>query len=162
MPQATGTLTINAAGGTNTLQLGNGLTPAQLTYATSGNDLLITDGTNGDLIDILSHGVQTLAYAGRNIEPGNLGATVLASPSTPNIYGTQWNDTLIGGTGTENLNGNGGNDTFIGGSGAEIFYGGSTFSGDLFVAGQGSTTVYSGSGNNTYSYASGDGTLDNQ
>ncbi len=42
-----GLLTISDSGGSNTLLLGGGLTSSQLTYALSGNDLLITDGVSG-------------------------------------------------------------------------------------------------------------------
>ncbi len=76
------------------------------------------------------------------------------------VNGTPFDDTLIGGTGNEILNGHGGSDTFIGGSGIEILNGsGPSTDSDLFIIGQGSTTAYGGSGQNTYSYAPGDGAL---
>ncbi|MBI3446967.1 MAG: hypothetical protein HY055_16785, partial [Magnetospirillum sp.] len=50
--RGSGSTSIIETGGSNTLKLSTGMTSANVTFAKSGNDLLISDGTAGDLITL--------------------------------------------------------------------------------------------------------------
>jgi Ca2+-binding RTX toxin-like protein len=143
-----GHLTIFEDGGTNTLKLGSGLTASNVSLSedTSGQDLLILDGTGGDQIDIngaMATGsstiVQTLVYGDATTLDLTGGLKLTAASGDSVLHGSSSNDTLIGSSGTQTLHGNGGNDVFVMGSGTELAFG--------------------GSGNDTYSYSSGDGQM---
>ena len=136
-----GHLTINEAGGQNTIVLASGLTAGSLTFTASGHDLLITDGTSGDQITIKNEltniqGVQTIEFSDSSTE--SLEGIALTMPSgASTLYGTAGSDTLTATSGTETINGNGGN--------------------DIFVDAGGNLTAIGGNGNDTYSYVSGSG-----
>ena len=132
-----GSVTLNDTGGNNTFVLGGTLGWSDLAFQLSGNDLLITDGTAGDQVKIINHGVQAIAFANGSTASLLIGASLTAGSGNSTLTGTQWNDTLIGNSGVETLLGNGGNDTFIAGIGTE--------------------TLSGGVGNDFYSYAQGDG-----
>src|SRR5262245_66549787 len=109
-----GSDTINEAGGNNTIRLGPGLTPANVTFNTSGYDLLIGYGTAGDQIRIVwqyynsSHQVQTLVYGeGRSIRLSG-GLPIVGGEGNVVLNGKPCDDNLIGGSGTDRLNVNGG------------------------------------------------------
>ena len=59
----TGHVTLSDSGGANQLWLGAALTASDISYATSGNNLLITDGVSGDQITDLGYDVQTICVS---------------------------------------------------------------------------------------------------
>ncbi len=137
-----GTLVINEMGGQNTIALGSGISLSNLTFTSSGHDLLMADGTSGDQITFknqlnTNEEVQTLEFSSGSTF--NLEGLSLTETSGSSFYGTAGDDTLVAASGTQTIYGNGGNDTF--------------------VVGAGPTTAIGGIGNDIYSYASGDGTL---
>ena len=155
-----GTVTITDSGGTNTLKLGSTLTPLNVSLATSnGTDLLITDGTTGDLIRITSQFTgggrfQTLVYGDGstlNLAQG----IVVNGASGSAVLGTAFADTLVGGSGTETLTGSGGNDTFIAGTGAETLIGGFNNDTYSYASGAGAVTIVDTGGLNTLKLGTG-------
>src|SRR5262249_13493701 len=150
-----GSDTINEAGGNNTIRLGPGLTPANVTFNTSGYDLLIGDGTAGDQIRIVwqyynaAHQVQTLVYGDGTSIRLTGGLPIAGGPGDVVLNGTPFDDTLIAGPGNQTLNGNGGNDTFISAPGNHVMNGGSGNNTYIYNAGDGSDTINEAGGNNT-------------
>ncbi len=137
-----GTIDIFHYWANGTLILGSGLTAADVSFAQSGNDLIITDGTFGDTIDLESQ------YAGRQMQTLIFGDGETISLTQGNTIhavgdgafdGGLQNDIIYGGTGTETLAGISGNDSYVADAGTE--------------------TINSGLGNDTYAYASGDGAV---
>jgi YD repeat-containing protein len=102
-----GPLTISDLGGTNTLQLGSGITSDMivLSLASDGSTLL-TVGTNGDSIDIASGSVQTLTYTDGSYSTLTTSANGNITLGNYSSGGTQSNDNWV------NANGSHGNDTF--------------------------------------------------
>ena len=99
-------------GGNDTIQLGAGLTAANVTSMTSGYDLLIVDGTAGDEIDVQyqylssSHQIETLVYGDRSTQSLTGGLPLTGT------MGNGGNDTFIGGPGKDTLVGSTRNDTY--------------------------------------------------
>jgi Ca2+-binding RTX toxin-like protein len=157
-----GNITIVDAGGTNTLRLAPGLTSSNALIAVSGtgSDLLLSDGTNGDLITIKgqfgtgSHPVQNLVF-GDGGTLNLMGALKINAWSGGAFSGTANNDTLYGGTGTETLSGGGGADTFIAGSGAETLIGSAGNDYYSCATGSGQDTIVESGGTDTLQLGSG-------
>ena len=121
-----GHLVIQDNAGTNTIKLGSGITTGNVTLTGSGHDLLITDGTGGDQIDITNQlsaelGITDLVFSGGTT--WTLEGLALTTSSSL-LYGTAGNDTLTATSGTETLNGNGGNDIFVAAAGKKTIIGG--------------------------------------
>jgi Ca2+-binding RTX toxin-like protein len=145
-----GNLLILNTAGTSTLKLGSGLTTSNVSMAIESDlankDLVITDSTTGDQItvhdfNIVADQVDSIVYGDGTTASLIEGVLETAAAGTTTLWGTAGgNDTLIGGAGTMDLIGN------EAGNGNE-----------LMVAGVGATTAWGGTGNDTYSYASGDG-----
>jgi Ca2+-binding RTX toxin-like protein len=164
-----GHLTINEGnhGGTDTLKLASGLTSANVSLTeTNGSDLLILDGTGGDLITIVNqvggsagNSVETLVYGDASSITLVNGIKVTATSGTATVTGTAGNDTLIATSGTQTLSGGGGSDTFIGSTGTQTLNANSGAGNNIFIAGVGATSAVGRTGNDTYSYAASDGTL---
>ena len=131
----------NSGGGTDTLQLGPGITPNDLTFLQSdnGNDITISingttdnirldntntgssaykidqfrfdDGTVWSFSELLSH--VTAGTSGNDAFWGDETAnTMSGAAGNDTISGSWGNDTLSGGTGNDVLYGEGGNDTY--------------------------------------------------
>ena len=163
-----GLLTINEGnhGGTDTLKLASGLTSSNVSFSeTNGDDLLITDGTGGDLITIANQvanaasSVETLIYGDASSISLVNGIKITATSGTATVTGTAGNDTLIATSGTQTLTGNGGSDTFIVSTGTQTLDGSTGSGANIFIAGIGATSAKGGAGNDLYSYAAGDGLL---
>jgi Ca2+-binding RTX toxin-like protein len=141
--RGTGTATLADAGGVDTISLGTSILAANLTFTSSGTDLLITDGYGTDRIVVQGQTgsdltVETLKFAdGSSMALSGLALQEASGQTSMN--GTAGDDTLFGNSGSQTLNGNGGNDIYVGGTGP--------------------TTVNGGVGNDTYSYISGHGAL---
>ena len=126
-----GHLAINetyATGQLPILRLGAGITEASLRVtADSSNNLILTDGINGDQVgmnqmwySILhgtgNYGVQAVQLAdGTTLSLAQLTQMEVASGTTGNdtIYGTSGADLIDGKGGNDSVVGNGGNDTFV-------------------------------------------------
>jgi Ca2+-binding RTX toxin-like protein len=134
-------------GGTDTIELGAGFTPDQVTVSqqSNGHDLLLDFG-QGDSIYI---GNAPITDGGNTIEQVKFAdgtvwnaANLFARSITPttgddNFRGTYGGETIAGGAGNDWINGRGGNDIIIGGTGND--------------------TVGGGGGDDTYRFARGDG-----
>ncbi len=159
-----GNFMIQDSGGTDTLKLGAGITSSNISLSESSNgyDLLITDGTTGDQIDIYhsqyssSNSIETIMFSdGSTLQP-----VLTAATGNTTLNGTSGNDILAASVGNQTINGNGGSDTFIGGNGTQSLVGNTGTAGNnVFVAATGTTSAWGGTGDTIYSYASGDGAL---
>ena len=134
-----GALVISETGGTDTLKLASGLTSANVVFSesTNGHDLLITDGTGGDLITITSDinfssdRVEHLIYGDGSTLDLTSGLTLVAQTGSSTLVAIGGNNTLIAvsGANTETLEGNTGNDLYSYASGT----------GKVYIADQGGT-----------------------
>jgi len=134
-------------GGNDTIELGVGFTPGQVTVSqqSNGHDLLLNLG-QGDSIYI---GNSPITDGGNTIEQVNFvdgtvwsaadlfARSIIPTAGDDNFRGTYGGETIAGGAGNDWINGRGGNDIIIGGSGND--------------------TVGGGGGDDTYRFARGDG-----
>ncbi|NYE30611.1 Ca2+-binding RTX toxin-like protein [Rhodanobacter sp. K2T2] len=103
------------------LQLGSGITQANLHVIESGDDLLLTDGFTGDQIQLVEmwyendEGVSLVRLAdGTTLTRAQLMQMELTGTNgSDTIYGTSGADLLDGKGGKDFVIGNGGNDTFV-------------------------------------------------
>ncbi|MFM0074602.1 calcium-binding protein [Paraburkholderia sediminicola] len=104
----------------NLLEFGAGITAASMSVQESGNNLLLTDGVNGDQIQIdgmlgsTYDGVQTVQFT----DGTTLTRQQLLHLATT---GTAGNDMLWGTSGADLFDGKGGNDTVFGSGGNDTF-----------------------------------------
>jgi Ca2+-binding RTX toxin-like protein len=127
-----GALVISETGGTDTLKLASGLTAANVVFSesTNGHDLLITDGTGGDLITISSDinfsssRVEKLIYGDGSTLDLTSGLTLVAQTGSSTLVAIGGNNTLlaVSGANTETLEGNTGNDLYSYASGTGKVY----------------------------------------
>jgi Ca2+-binding RTX toxin-like protein len=159
--QGDGSDVIFDTGGSDTIRLGSGLTAANVTFNVSGYDLLIGDGTSGDLIDlryqylVSNYQVETLVYGDGSSISLTGGLPITGTTGNDTLNGTSFSDTLSGGAGNDTLNGNGGNDTFIGGTGNDSLNGGTGNDTYVYNQGDGSDVIFDTGGNDTLRLGSG-------
>ncbi|HVZ16996.1 MAG TPA: hypothetical protein VG897_07760, partial [Terriglobales bacterium] len=136
----------------------------------SGTDLLLTDGTAGDTVDLKNEysyyfwtGTGTYGYYNQieKLVFGD-GATMNLSGGAPyigsaggSVTGSTGNDVLIANGGTETLSGNGGADTFYAGSGADTLSGGTGNDTYIFYRGEGAAVANDSGGTNTLIFGTG-------
>src|SRR5262245_15514578 len=119
--QGDGSDVINEAGGSDTLQLGPGLTAANVTFYISGNDLLIRDGIAGDQVKLSyqyngsGYQVETLVYGDSTSFSLTGGPPIVGSSGNDTLNGTSYADTLQGLAANDVLNRNGGHEHIHGG-----------------------------------------------
>jgi serralysin len=123
-----------------------------------GNDLIIVgagedDINGGEGIDTAIYTDSSQAVTVSLVTGTGAGGTAEGDTleSIENLYGSAYNDILIGNSGANTLSGNGGNDILKGGGGADVLSGGS--GDDLLLGGAGGDALYGGSGSDTVSYA---------
>ena len=163
-------------GDNDTIQFGEGITLKDLKffrYDSSGRNLYITVGDNGDAISIKNYfndgsysrptdtfKVEKLLFSDgttidaayiyeqvRTITGSRDGNTLIGHDDQDNIlHGLDGNDTIYGGTGNDLLYGDAGDDTLIGNTGN-----------DTLIGGQGKDTLRGGYGDDTYIFNKGDG-----
>ncbi|MFC3321337.1 hypothetical protein [Mesorhizobium cantuariense] len=159
-----GSDTINEnSGAADTIQLGAGLTAANVFFnvSGSGNDLLISDGVGGDLIKLTNqyysagYQIETLIYGDGTSISLTGGLPIVGGAGNDTLNGTGFGDTLSGGDGTDTLNGYAGNDTLTGGIGTDALNGGSGNDTYVFNSGDGSDTIYDTSGTDTIQLGAG-------
>ena len=118
---------------------------------TYGNAYL-TNKLNGDQITLLAsyeynsessirNYVEKVVFDDATIWDLTSGLTLEGDASTDFLYGTQFNDTLLGLSGDDYLYGNRGNDIIIGGSGNDYLYGGAGDDTYKFSAGSGTDYI---------------------
>ncbi|RMQ40696.1 Calcium binding hemolysin protein, partial [Pseudomonas cichorii] len=178
-----GSYTETAADIVDVIQL-DGLTPADLKFSRSSDDLVIQIKATGDTLTVRSHFSQdgTSAYAidqlqfadgstwdGVQIKTAVLQASESADTLTgyataDSLSGLDGNDTLNGragddlldgGNGADTLNGEDGNDTLLGGAGNDSLSGGA--GSDLLDGGTGNDSLDGGYGSDTYVFRKGSG-----
>ena len=163
-------------GDNDTIQFGEGITLKDLKffrYDSSGRNLYITVGDNGDAISIKNYfndgnysrptdtfKVEKLLFSDgttidaayiyeqvRTITGSGDGNTLIGHDDQDNIlHGLDGNDTIYGGIGNDLLYGDAGDDTLIGNTGN-----------DTLIGGQGKDTLRGGYGDDTYIFNKGDG-----
>src|SRR5262249_3266163 len=111
---------INETGwGADRVQLGSGLTPTNVIFRISGNDLVITDGINGDQIRIANqfsgstYQVESLVYGNGSSISLSSGLPIVGGAGDDVLNGTSFSDTLQGGPGNDTLNGSYGDDIYV-------------------------------------------------
>ncbi len=129
-----GDLEINesyATSDTPILQLGPGITTADLHVVKSGNNLVITDGIAGDQITL--DGMDASSTDGVATIDLSDGTTLSRSQLLQMLFiGTSGNDTITGTTGAELIDGRGGDDSVVGDGGNDTF---------VFDSGYGQLTI---------------------
>jgi Ca2+-binding RTX toxin-like protein len=118
-----GVVVINENGGnsaSDTLKLSS-IVAADVTFTeTNGADMVITDGTGGDQMDLINQTngtgsqIETLVYGDGSTQNISTNLTLYAQSGNATVSGTSGADTLIAvnGSGTEMLFGGAGNDTY--------------------------------------------------
>jgi Ca2+-binding RTX toxin-like protein len=158
-------------GSTDVIQLGTGITVANVMATNSGTDLILKIGTNGDQITIKNwyqdnrYRVEELRFADGSVwnkatihaaglvKVGTSGDDTLVAVGAPSynltesdvIYGLGGNDTINGGYGNDTLYGGEGNDALTGDYGDDLLEGGD--GDDTLLGGNGVDTLKGGSGN---------------
>jgi len=138
-------------GGFDTIQLGAGILPANVTVsqANGGNDLVLSFAGSTDTITISSAISQTLfrveqvAFAdGTNWSYADLMAKATTPTAGDDIfYGDEGSQTLQGGAGNDKLYGRLGDDILIGGAGNDKLDGGAGSDTFVFAQGDGNDTI---------------------
>ena len=137
------------AGNLDTIRFGEGIAAGDITFARSGQDLILGINGTSDQVRIQNWGYGDV-YRIENIE--FIGGTVWDAAyiqsqlATVPIIGTDGNDSLQAWSGGAILQGLGGNDTLSGSNGN-----------DTIDGGLGNDTLYGGTGNDTYIFNLGDG-----
>jgi Ca2+-binding RTX toxin-like protein len=161
-----GVSTITDPAGVDSIQLGAGITTANVSYARIGNDLIIkysaTDSAvitghfAPDVNGVLTNAIETLVYSGgfkvdlvNGIKLTDIGGdaadTLFGWTGNDFIQGNAGNDTLFGFGGNDILNGGAGEDAIYGGQGDDLAYGGGA--NDLLFGDEGNDRLV-GDGNN--------------
>ncbi len=175
-----GSFTIEDAGGADKITLDGTLTDDDFSVSKSGNNLLITIATTGDVITVTdhfnagtgsTHKIETLEISGGSvfditpdILEGTAGDdTLTGTGSEQNIFGLDGNDVLtgqnsvadwiIGGAGDDNIDAKSGNDLLYGNAGDDTLTGGGGH--DYSYGGAGEDLIKSGGGND-YAYGGAD------
>ncbi|MES2205501.1 MAG: calcium-binding protein, partial [Pseudomonadota bacterium] len=174
----------------DTIQLGAGITTADIILTRSNNMLIISLNNSTDALAVDDYFSQdaTTAYAIENIKfadgtlwntatikskvlTGTAGYDTLTGYATADTFsGGNGNDTLVGADGNDTLNGGAGNDTLDGGNGSDKLLGNE--GNDTLDAGSGNDTLDGGTGNDRltggdgadiylFSRGSGTDTIDN-
>ena len=148
----------------NQLVLGDGIGRDDLSFAQSGDHLLIRIGNNGDQIQI-THYYHHIYYQLEEVvlDGETLVLSDLLNESVVEVLGASAADDTLTGTGHRNavdglggndkLYGRGGDDTLTGGAGADILYGGND--NDRLDGGSEDDTLYGESGNDALTGGSG-------
>lgn len=144
----------NSAGRVDVLQLGEGISPADVTARRSGTSLILTFAGSTDKITISNYfdGDAAGNYRLDEIHFSDTAATVwdvatiksmVQVPTTGNdaLYGYAVADTLAGLAGNDTIYGYGGNDTLQGGEGNDTLDGGAGSDVYLFDLGDGQDTI---------------------
>jgi Ca2+-binding RTX toxin-like protein len=167
-------------GGTDTLQLLGSLSPADLRFSRSGDNLLVLSKTTNDRVTVKDHfgefgtptrGIDRVVFGNAVVwdrfdinnnlvpEPMTEGDDFyLGTPGNDVVLGLGGNDTLLGLDGNDSLEGNSGDDRLNGGIGNDTLLGGDGTDevygddGDdtLVIAGTGSDRLHGGAGSDTY------------
>jgi len=120
-----GNLTISevySSGQQPVLQLGAGITAAMLHATTNGEDILLTDGTTGDEIDLQRMWTDSgSGIAAVQLADGTTITRSLLAQMAAVTQGTTGDDTLYGTSNAELFDGKGGNDSINGGGGNDTF-----------------------------------------
>ena len=151
--------TINASDGvTNNADTIYGYAGNDDIFGLDGNDLILggageDDINGGDGIDAALYTDSNVAVTINLANGSGFGGTAQGDTLTSieNVYGSAYDDLLIGNAASNALSGMGGDDTLKGGGGADVLAGGA--GDDLLLGGTGADTLYGGSGIDTVSYA---------
>lgn len=149
------------SGSADRIELGEGISEADVTLRNNGSSLVLTLNT-GESLTVsgmfsgstgainANHVVESIVFAdGTSWDVARMRAeTLRTSAGADTIYATEGNDTLDGGEGNDTLRGLDGNDTLLGGSGTDTLHGDA--GDDILDGGEGNDTLYGGEGNDVY------------
>ncbi len=116
------------AGNQDTIRFGAGIAVSDITFAHSGNDLVLGINDTTDKITVQYHfssdycKIEQLAFANGMVY--GLSDIQSGGVDDDTLNGTAADSILMGGAGNDTLNGNGGNDLLNGGTGADTMTGG--------------------------------------
>ena len=175
----------NVVGNVDTVQLGAGITPADVSVKRENNDLVLSINDTGDTLRVFEQFIEGSSYYGGPVDQirfangtiwtaTSLKNMVLATNNENNyLHGYEGNDVLSGlggedsihgGAGNDTLNGDGGDDTIDGGDGDDVLRGGTgndQLSGgnnnDTLDGASGNDNLIGGFGNDTYLFGRGSG-----
>ncbi|MDI1350342.1 calcium-binding protein [Aquabacterium sp.] len=137
----------------DTILLGAGIIPTDLTLNRSGDDLIIRINGTDDLLQVKSYFVndgasssvvENLRFASGtvwNYATVKANALLVTPVAGLPLTGNTESENLVGGQGNDTLNGHAGNDTLDGGAGDDSLYGGTGNDVFLFGRGAGQDTV---------------------
>jgi Ca2+-binding RTX toxin-like protein len=173
------------AGVIDTIRIGAGVLPSDVTVQRSADHLSIRINDTGDSLGVFYFFDETttanqveqirfvdgtvwdVPYLWQRVLTGSEGADTLVGYRTDDslhglggndwMYGRDGNDTLDGAAGNDYLWGEGGNDTLLGGLGDDTLYGGD--GADTIEGGGGVNYTEGGPGGDTYLFGRGSGTL---
>jgi len=155
-----------SAGRFDVLQLGEGITPGDVTARRQGNSLILSFANGTDQITVTNYfsadgtgGYQLdqIRFADETVWDVETVKTLVLAPTSgkDTLQGYASDDVLAGGDGDDTLIGNGGNDLLQGDSGNDVLDGG--VGNDVLQGGVGNDTLSGGAGSDTYLFNSGDG-----
>lgn len=121
--------------GVDSFLFGDGILKDNIEFSKNNNDLLISDITSFDTININNwfggnnNKIESLVFQNGSItaqEIDNLfvqpGEVITGTSGNDNLVGTQGNDSIYGLAGNDTINGNQGADLMVGGEGNDIYY----------------------------------------
>ncbi len=151
----------NGAGGTDTLEFGPGITPAdvQLSQTSDGLSIVVQIlGTTDQvtLFDVLNSTssrnlVEQLRFADGTVWQRDeiVSRSMIATTGNDTFFGTPFAEQLAGGAGNDTLTARDGNDTIIGGTGNDLLHGDGGNDTFRFNLGDGQDTIREFSGNHS-------------
>ncbi|HEY5719450.1 MAG TPA: calcium-binding protein, partial [Gammaproteobacteria bacterium] len=161
-----GTRAVTDWGGSDTLTLGPGVEPAEVTFSRPGNALRV-ELASGDALTFQewfqdrARQVETIVFSdgGQPLDPAQVTASLLTVTGTAAadslLGGDAYADTLLGLDGNDTLQGGAGDDTLDGGPGDDWIYPGS--GNDVVRGGPGDDRINDSDGSDSYHLARGDG-----
>ncbi|AKJ94661.1 hypothetical protein TVD_04420 [Thioalkalivibrio versutus] len=162
-----GSNTIYERGGSDVLELGEGIAEEHVTLRRNSGNLVLTLDT-GESVTVSgmfhsstgalneSRAVELIRFADGTEWNIDRMRTEALKPAVggERVYGFDSDDTLQGSEGNDRLYGGGGNNTLIAGSGNNYLYGGS--GNDTLIGGEGANYLYGGAGNDVLIAGGGD------
>ena len=160
------------AGNVDTIQLGEGLTPDDITIVRDGLNLVLSIKDSTDTLTVTrpywgdenEYKIEQIVFADGTVWGESeidqmliqgtaaddilvgyygVGDTIHGYEGSDSIYGRSGSDVLDGGTGNDTLEGEAGNDTLLGGDGADTLIGGD--GADILDGGAGADALFGGS-----------------
>ena len=152
--------------GNDTLEIGAGISPDDLTITRDGNDLVMTITSTGDSVRIVKGGtaigpvsneIERVVFANGTIwTAADLQAySRIGTGGDDVLQGSSYSETISGLAGNDTIHGYNGNDVLLGGEGNDWVSGDGD--NDILIGGVGNDTLGGGGGDDIYRFDRGDG-----